>query len=199
MSISKDINIVFSNDSYKVIANKNIKKGEIILVETPKYHLFDQPNDNIKMLYLLLLNKDDSDIANLYPRKPVDIKKENNPYYINIIRTINTYSDKKIKNFLLNFNKETLNQYYYKYLFNAFLMNNKPAILPIGAMMNHSCTPNVKFYEKDICMYFETLCNIPKNTELCYSYLRNTKLDNTQDKLEYLLNHYNFICQDCKN
>jgi hypothetical protein len=78
--VSKDINIVFSNDSYKVIANKNIKKGEIILVETPKYHLFDQPNDNIKMLYLLLLNKHDSDIANLYPRKPVDIKKENNPY-----------------------------------------------------------------------------------------------------------------------
>jgi SET domain-containing protein len=64
-------------------------------------------------------------------------------------------------------------------------MSNKPAILPIGAMMNHSCTPNIKFYEQDNCMYFETLCNISKNTELCYSYLRNTNLVNTRDKLEY--------------
>ncbi len=74
-------------------------------------------------------------------------------------------------------------------------MNNHPTILPIGAKMNHSCKPNIYFYEKNNMMYFEALNNIKKGEELCYSYLRNYTFINQKDKQNYLFNHYNFICK----
>lgn len=73
-------------------------------------------------------------------------------------------------------------------------MYSVPTILSYGAMMNHSCKPNIYFYEKNNAMYFKTLCDIKKGNELKISYLRNKT--NTSTK-EYLLNHYNFICNDC--
>jgi len=198
--ISQNINILFIDNNFKVLANSNIKKNDIILIEVPKFNLFGEKNNNmiIQMLYLLLKNKDDISIINLYPRNNIDlINLKNNPFILNLIKLINEYKDSKIKTFLLSFNKQTLYQYYYKYLFNAFDMYNSPAILPIGAMMNHSCNPNIKFYEKNNAMYFEALCNIKKGSELCYSYLRNYKFTSNKDKIQYLINHYNFICSDC--
>ena len=96
---------------------------------------------------------------------------------------------------LLLININLLYHYYCKILFNAFQMNSSCAILPIGAMMNHSCKPNIYFYEKNNEMHFEALTNINKNEELCYSYLRNYKYSNEKDKQYYLLNHYNFVCK----
>jgi hypothetical protein len=89
----------------------------------------------------------------------------------------------------------TIYFYYFKILFNAFDMNGTPAILPIGAKMNHSCQPNVYFYQKNNMMYFEALTDINIGDELCYSYLRNYKYLNQKDKQNYLFRHYNFTCQ----
>ena len=150
--ISKDIDIIHMNDMYKIIAKNNIMKGTVILVEIPRFNLFGEKNENhiLQMLYILLQNKDNIQIKNLYPRKNIEILNTiNNPYIVNIIRLINNCRDNKIKKYLQSYDKNTLYTYYYKYLFNAFSMYSTATILPIGAMMNHSCMPNIKFYEKN--------------------------------------------------
>jgi SET domain-containing protein len=184
-----NINIIIIKDvNYKIIAKEKIKKGEIILVEKP---IYKEP-DTIKLLYEILRNKDDIHIISLYPREYMNL---NNSYLINLMKLINNYNNHKIRKFLLLIDIKTLYFYYSKILFNAFQMNNNACVLPIGAMMNHSCSPNIIFYEKNNTMIFEALTNINKNDELCYSYLRNYKYTNNKDKQLYLLNHYNFICQ----
>ena len=69
-NLSPKISIIKTN-YYKIIANENIKKGEIILIEKPLY----QETDIIKLLYEILKNKEDSDIISLYPRKNIVILK----------------------------------------------------------------------------------------------------------------------------
>ena len=191
--INNKINII-KTDGYKIIATNNINKGETILIEQPIFN----DVDIISLLYTIIKNKDTIYIKNLYPRTN-DIKLLNiinNPYIINLSKIINKYDNKKIREFLLSINIDIIYFYYYKILFNAFEMNNNSVILPIGAMMNHNCKPNIIFKSINInginYMEFKAINNIKKDEELCYSYLRNYK--GTNNKL-YLLNHYNFICQ----
>lgn len=181
------INIINDIDNSKIIAKEYIKKGAIILIEEPVY----KEKNIILLLYTFLKNKDDTNIKNLYPRNNINIKST---FLQTIYKLINNYPDKKIKQFLLLIDTNILIFYYYKILFNAFDMNY-PAILPIGAKMNHSCNPNIYFYKKNNLMYFEALIDIKKGEELCYSYLRNYNFINQKDKQNYLLNHYNFICK----
>ncbi len=178
-------------NNIKIIAKENIKKGTIVLIEEPKF----KEKDIIALLYIILKNKDDINIKNLYPRNKENINEINSIYLQTLYKLINNYHDKKIKKYLLLVDNDIIILYYYKILFNAFDMNNNPTILPIGAKMNHSCKPNIYFYQKNNMMYFEALCNINKGDELCYSYLRNYKFINQKDKQNYLLNHYNFICK----
>lgn len=182
---------LIKEDNYKVIAIDNIKKGEVILIEKPIY----QELDIIKLLYELIKNKTDINIVNLYPRVNFNLHLlSDNLYLSNLINIINKYNNQKVKKYLLSVKIDLLYLYYLKILFNAFQMNNYSSILPLGAMMNHSCKPNIIFYEKNNMMIFEALTNINKNDELFYSYLRNYKYNNQKDKQNYLLNHYNFNC-----
>ncbi len=196
--INPNIKIVYENDSYKIISTNFIEKNTHILIEHPKIYLSNNIKDNeeklLQMLYLILKYKDSLFIKNLYPRATIKnpIGNINNPYNINIIKLIKNCKNKIIKNYLLFFDKECLYMHYYKYLFNAFDMNNNPVILPIGAMMNHSNNPNIIFYPENDKMVFKTINNIKPNEELCYSYLRNYKYKTIQEKNEYLYNHYNF-------
>lgn len=191
--INNKINII-KTDGYFIRANNNINKDDVILIEKPIFNEIDI----ISLLYTIIKNKDTIYIKNLYPRtnnfKLLNI--DNNPYIINLSKIINKYDNKKIKAFLLSINIDIIYFYYYKILFNAFEMNNNSVILPIGAMMNHNCKPNIIFKSIIIkgvhYMEFKAINNIKKDEELCYSYLRNYK--GTNNKL-YLLNHYNFICK----
>ena len=197
--INNKINIIKTN-IYKIIANNNINKGDIILIEQP---IFNE-SDIISLLYTIIKNKDTIYIKNLYPRtnnfKLLNIKDNPyNPCNVNLLKKINKYSNNKIKDFLLSFNINDIYFYYYKILFNAFEMNNNSVILPIGAMMNHNCKPNIIFNSINIkginYMQFKALNNIKKDDELCYSYLRNYNGNNKLNKSLYLLNHYNFTCE----
>ncbi len=195
--INPNIKIVYENDSYKIISTNFIEKNTHILIEHPKIYLSNNIKDNeeklLQMLYLILKYKDSLFIKNLYPRATIKnpIGNINNPYNINIIKLIKNCKNKIIKNYLLFFDKECLYMHYYKYLFNAFDMNNNPVILPIGAMMNHSNNPNIIFYPENDKMVFKTINNIKPNEELCYSYLRNYKYKSNEEINEYLFNHYN--------
>jgi len=196
--ISPNIKILYNNDSYYIIAQNDIKKDTIILKEIPKYNLFGNKKDDelIEMLYILLQNKNDPIILNLYPRTTniFILNKINNPYNINLVKLINNTKNNKLKSFILSFDKSIIYQHYYKYIYNAFNMYSVPTILSYGAMINHSCKPNIYFYENNNAMYFKTLYDIKKGDELKISYLRNKTNETSK---EYLLNHYNFICNDC--
>jgi hypothetical protein len=196
--ISPEVSIIYNNktDNYQINANQPIKKGTIILKELPKYNLFNQKqiDRTIEMLYLMLKNESDINIKKLYPRKEITLLNNTSPYLINLIKYINKYPIDKIKKYLLGIDINKLYQYYYKYLFNAFDMHSTPVLLFKGAMMNHNCNPNVRFYEKNYIMYFETLKDINKNEELTYSYLRNSNVLSKIDRMNYLINHYNFKC-----
>jgi len=192
--MSNDIKIVYDNDFYKIIALNDIKKGTIVMKEISEYNLFGchKTNQILDMLYIMLKNKHDTQIINLYPRNNVKLlNQSNNHYLIDLQKEIKFCSDNKIKKFLLEQNIDTLYTYYYKILFNAFNMYSTPVLLFNGAMMNHSCNPNIKFYEINNAMYFETICDIKKGDELFISYLRNAD----DDTHKYLLNHYNFQCK----
>ena len=196
--ISEDIKIVYKNDFYKIVAINDIKKKTIIMKEKSDYNLFGchKTNQILDILYLMLKNKDDLKIINLYPRNSIKlINQSNNPYLIDLLKEIKYCSNNKIKKFLLDHDIDTLYTHYYKILFNAFDMYGSPVLLFNGALMNHSCNPNIKFYEFNNAMYFETLIDIKKGDELTYSYLRNVLIKTPKDKHIYLLNHYNFYCK----
>jgi hypothetical protein len=195
--LSNDIVIILKNDYYKIISKTFIKKGTIIMKEIPQYNLFGYDNINpiIEMIYIMLQNNSDINIQNMYPRNIITLLNDkNNPYLINLIKDIKKYPNDKIKKYLLSFDFDTLNKYYLKYLFNAFQMYDSPVLLFNGAMMNHSCNQNIKFYQINNAMYFETLTDINKGHELTYSYLRNAHIKSLDEKINYLINHYNFKC-----
>ncbi len=194
--INPNIQIIYENDFYKIISKNFIKKNTIILIESPKIYLLNNTKTNedklLNMLFLIIKNRDTDYIKNLYPRTIIkNPMTNNNPYYINIIKLIQTSTNKTIKDYLLSFDKNIIYQHYYKYLFNAFEMNKEPVILPLGALMNHSHNPNIEFTDDNNKMYFRTKCDIKPNEELCYSYLRNYKYKSEKDKNDYLYNHYN--------
>ncbi len=184
--------INMDNNNYRILANNNIIKGTIVLIEKPLIQ-FDS-YDPIIIIYYMLKNNNNY-IQKLYPRQAnIKLINTKNEYNVNLIKLLNN-ANIHIKKYLQKYDESILYQYYYKYLFNAFSINKKPSILPIGAMMNHSCKPNIIFFEKDNSIYFQALENINKGTELCYSYLRNYKYKANTDKSLYLINHYNFECK----
>jgi hypothetical protein len=199
--INPNIKILNDNNYYKIISTGFIEKDTIILIEYPKIYLSNNSKSNddvlLNMLYLILKYKDSLFIQNLYPRAIIKnpIGNINNPYNINLNKLIKNCTNKVIKNYLLFFDKDTLYMHYYKYLCNAFDMNNSPVILPIGAMMNHSNNPNIMFYPENNRMVFKTTKKIKPNEELCYSYLRNCKYTTNEEINEYLYNHYNITPQ----
>jgi SET domain-containing protein len=131
----------------------------------------------------------------LFPRHKITfINKSNNPFLINLQKEINNCHNNKIKKYLLKFDIDILYIYYYKIIFNAFDMYKTPVLLFNGATMNHSCFPNIYFYECNNAMIFITLSNIKKGDELTYSYLRHVNYKTNEEKHKYLLNHYNFEC-----
>jgi hypothetical protein len=143
----------------------------------------------------MLSNKDDNHIKLLHPRKTNCSLDTKNPYNINLKKILKIFPNKKIRDFLLAVDELVLYQYYYKYLYNAFEMHKSPVILFTGAKMNHSCRPNIIFFEKNNAMFFKTLTEILKGDELTYSYLRNCDLSEQKEQIKYLEYHYGFTCE----
>ena len=96
--------------------------------------------------------------------------------------------------FYKKYNKETIEFYYAKYLYNSFEGNRYgPLTLPVIAKLNHSCNNNVDYHFDTITgtMIITSNQNIKKNTEICDNYLSNKNILNHKD---YLYQHYGFNC-----
>jgi len=195
--ISNKINFINHDDYNKVVSNQNIKKDEILLIESSKFNLFgfDSENRELKILKIYIINKDHPDIKNLYPRNNNFIKTDMIYSIHKIIKSVK-YTNKDIYNFLTEYPKEEIEFYFAKYIYNAFEGNEfGPLTLPNIAKLNHSCKPNVKFVfnKNDGNMYVQSIRNIKKGEEIFDSYLENKIIPNHK---EYLQNHYGFKC-DC--
>jgi len=195
--VSSKIKFINDIEFSKVVANQNIKSGEIIIIEYPKINLFGEKmtNRELKILEKYLENKNNSDILKLYPRTNSFLRTELIKSVHKLIESVKK-SDKKLYENLIQYSKNELEFYFAKYIFNAFEGNmDGPLTLPLVARFNHSCNPNVKFKfdNKTKLMSVQTIRNIKKGEELFDSYLENKSIINHRD---YLYNHYGFYC-DC--
>ena len=194
--ISDKIKFINSNQDYnKVIAIDNIKKDELLIIEYSKINLFGENNDNreLKILKKYIENKDASYIKNLYPRTNIYQKTNMIKSIHNMIKSIKNI-DMKLYNYFQQFQKEELEFYFAKYIYNAFEGNDSgPLTLPNIAKLNHSCNSNVYFYfnRENGCMYLKAKMNIKKGEEIFDSYLENKKIKNHKI---YLHEHYGFNC-----
>jgi len=195
--ISDKIKIINQNDYNKVICNENIKKDEILIIEFSQINIFgmDDKNRELQILKKYIENKNNKDIINLYPRNYNYIKTDMIKSVHKILKSIKN-TDKNLYNFLIEYQKDELEYYFAKYIFNAFEGNEYgPLTLPLIAKLNHSCKPNVYFTldKNSGCMFLKAKRNIKKDEEIFDSYLENKQIKNHKT---YLEEHYGFMC-DC--
>ena len=140
--ISDKIKIIENSDYYKIIAIKDIKKDDELIIEYPKYNLFgmeviDREKQILKLYLENIDNINDPIIKELYPRTNDYTKTKLVKSIYKIIK-----SDKKFN----EYDKNLIELCIAKYVFNAFEgYDYGPLTLPIIAKINHSCKPNVKF------------------------------------------------------
>jgi len=195
--ISDKIKIINQKDYNKVICDENIKKDEILIIEFSQINIFgmDDKNRELQILKKYIENKNNKDIINLYPRNYNYIKTDMIKSVHKILKSIKN-TDKKLYNFLIEYQKDELEYYFAKYIFNAFEGNEYgPLTLPLIAKLNHSCKPNVYFTldKNSGCMILKAKKNINKGEEIFDSYLENKQIKNHKT---YLEEHYGFMC-DC--
>ena len=162
-----------TNDTIKgrsCISNKNIRKGETILIEKPFLVIDIKEYKNIVQTLKLKINLL-SKLMNLAPEtKYVHIDESNVEKYLKEII-------KKIKT-------------------NAFSYNSEKSIamLYFGSFFNHSCDPNLYYYQSGDKIIFKACKNIVVKEELCISYIQLYSEENYINRNERLKN-WNFVCK----
>ncbi len=188
--ISDKINFTSDKDYHKVIATQNIKKGELLMIETPKINLFgeDDIDRGLQTIKKYILEKE----SELYPR---DMNNFPRTEMIKDVHKIIRYANNKLGDFFSNYTKTEIEFYYAKYIFNAFEGSQYgPLTLPKLAKFNHTCdTPDIifKFDKNNGNMYVYANKDIKKNSEIFNSYLMNKNISSHKT---YLHNHYAFTC-----
>jgi SET domain-containing protein len=178
------------NDYICIKANKNIKKGEIILKEYPKINLFgeEEIDKGLQVIKKFIEIKE----SELYPR---NYKYKKTKMIKDVHKIIN--STPKLKNFFAKYSKEEIEFYYAKYIYNCFEGGKYgPLPLIITAKLNHSCNPNVEFYFDEQIGQMITITTrfINKGEEIFSSYLTKKVIKSHKN---YLEEHYGFSCE-CK-
>ena len=190
--VSDKVHIDRKTNNNKVIANDNIKIGEVLIREYPKINLFGEKVEDrdVSFIKKLILSEENE----LFPRDLKQFKRTRMSRKIfdkiNSLGKINS-SDKK---FFERYDDLTIEYYYEKHLFNSFEgYDYGPLYLPTIAKVNHSCDPETKFIfnRENGSMSLIAIKNIRKNTEITASYLSNKNITNHP---EYLVDHYGFSC-----
>lgn len=117
---------------------------------------------------------------------------------------INHIDDRNLKRRIKQFDIRSIRLALERYRRNVFNADNAqkinlPAILPISAIFNHSCYPNLSFTFHNGTMRFITNRIIKKGEELTDFYCDISM--NTEDRRKHLLDNYGFFCKcdRCEN
>ena len=214
--ISPKLKIVSNQLEYhKVIALENIVAGEILIREHPVINLFGEEDIDrgLQIVIKFIDAADTNDVLELYPRSREYKKTSYITSIHRIIKECLTSKDvKKVRlaKYLNEFDKETLEYYFAKYIYNAFDGGQYgPLSLPVIAKLNHSCNaPNAVFVFEDVLggeMVVRAARDIRRGEEICDSYLGhlgyagkmvNMGKNGMEKHKIYLEEHYGFRC-DC--
>lgn len=178
---------------YGYYAIKDIPKHTIILIEKAAVDLYNEPKyyEMFQILYKVFRDKK---LKSKFSRLLPDTSAGNTLITCEMIKKDLELLDElpEIRAYFLKINAEELLLYCLKYLRNGF-GTEEPIILFKGAMMNHSCIPNVIFIQEGNIMYFVTARDIQRGEEICDTYLDITL--NKKDRQKRLLDQYGFICR----
>lgn len=190
-------------------AIEDIPKNTIIIKEASEVNLFDmniKNNSIYEMFYIIYrcINHTNENIKKDFLKlAPNHIGNEKFIIqYKDLYKCINGLPNDKIRTFFKSLNKDELFLYCLKYTRNVFgywtyynysKSKRTPVVLFNGAILNHSCIPNIVFTGKENRMYFITTRDIKAGEEISDSYI-----DLTLDKYERqkrLLTQYGFLCK----
>ena len=187
-----------------VIASVSLKKGTIVLKETPLVCAEDA-YDAIYQLYNL-------DTTDLTEDEEEEVKYKQQQFeslipftldnsiisydeITNDIKTLPQY----MQDFFINMKPDRLRLLIAKFYRNAFKNQRQTTSVPVsavlikGALFNHSCCNNIDFYISSKGDFiFETNCDIMSGEELCDTYLDTTL--SIKKRQKQLKSQYNFIC-----
>lgn len=175
-----------------VIANDNIKNGEILIVDNPiTFNDKKIYSDVFQLLHYIFQNQIImKQFLKLCPTvlpeniDTISIQKE-----LDKLKKLN----KKLYNFFVNnYSIDDIYLYVTKYIRNAFQYGDKPCLLFIGTQLNHSCEPNTYFKKKNNHIIFTANKNINKGEEITDNYI-DINLSK-QARRQSLLYRYGFEC-----
>jgi hypothetical protein len=180
-----------------IITRDIIKKGEILIKDTPVTIKHNFTSDMFCMLHNILMNQNDiiEKFMNLYPKSLQDysmdpiIKKR----ILDEFKRLKTIDITIHRFFSKNYTMNQILLYCAKYICNAFEFNNAPAFLFTGTILNHSCLPNVIFGVKDGLIVFVAARDINKNEEILDNYINITL--KTSERRAQLKQRYGFMCE----
>ncbi|QKF93531.1 SET domain-containing protein [Fadolivirus algeromassiliense] len=184
---------IIKNKGFGMIATNNIKKGEIIIRDTPFTIRSNKIYSEIFQLIYEALN--DPDISSKFMKlqpKSLENYNINKDRIKNELEIVKNYNADMYNYFINNYTFDDILLLCAKYMSNAFDFKGKPAFLFVGTLLNHSCLPNVIFGERDGIMVFMTVKSISKGEEICDNYIDITMPKNERKK--HLLEQYGFEC-----
>lgn len=189
------------NKGYGMIANRDIAKDEIVFIDDVITLDKDTViySDMFQLLYKILQDKKlTKKFMRLCPKTTDDITKRIKTEVFDELNRIKQIDRTMHSFFVSNYTEDDILLYCLKYVRNAFNFRDKPSILFIGRMLNHSCNPNTVFkpYDNDHYgnkMVFICCRNIKKGEEITDSYV-DIKYDINKRK-KRLKEQYGFDCE----
>jgi hypothetical protein len=173
------------------IATTEIPVGTVILIEKPFYSIDLDDDTQYPYLEGLLDLHRDPKFLQMAPLKLTTFDKFTSLVDDDFLKKA-VNKDHRFKS-ISHLNHDQLWLYYEKYSRNAFSFNQgqSAVLLSQGTFFNHSCLPNVIYFQVGNKMFFVTTQRILKNQELTISYINPVK----QVKIrQSSIVKYGFVC-----
>lgn len=176
-----------------MIATRSIPKGTVIIREKP-FFLKDEPLDD-HYKYKLIKHM----LSNEYTSKafidmvPLEIDPEDS-------RVISYESIRAFhQTYLPELTAHEMRLYFMKYKQNVFSFKEKHGICIYATRINHSCHPNVTYYQDPNAIIYQTTRAIEKNDEIYISYI-NPEMPG-DERRPLLKQRYQFdcLCEKCQS
>jgi len=198
------VRVKIAGKGHGIIAQKKIPVNTLIIRETAAFQL--GPNEKIysdifQLLYQIFTSDSPKKIKqfqNFVPKNTKSYQHYREKIEKELTKLKNTEQHHIYTFFKENYTDNEILLFCAKYMANAF----EPGVVLIkGAMLNHSCSPNVIFNwekrsasdKKENIMNFTTVRDIEAGEEICGNYV-DIRLDN-EARQKRLLDQYGFHCR----